>query len=243
MPFNTSIHKNILLQILTDIYSDNTIGPFLGFKGGTAAYLFYNLERFSVDLDFDLLNAEKEDYIFERVKKIVKKFGTLKEDEKKRFNLLFVVSYKNKERNARNIKIEINRRKFGSKFVLKSFMGISMLVMNQEDMFANKLLAMYERIGRANRDIFDVWFFLHKIWPVNKKIVEERSGVTFKEFLEKCIAKLEKKDNKDILNGLGELLDEKQKAWAKEHLVKDALFLLKLKLEGEKDIEKYGGRI
>jgi len=60
MALNASIHKNILLQILADIYSDNTIGPFLGFKGGTAAYLFYGLDRFSVDLDFDLLDKKKE---------------------------------------------------------------------------------------------------------------------------------------------------------------------------------------
>lgn len=47
-------HKNILLQILKDIYSDTTIAPYLGFKGGTAAHLFYNLNRDSFDLDFDL---------------------------------------------------------------------------------------------------------------------------------------------------------------------------------------------
>ncbi len=34
-----------------------------------------------------------------------------------------------------------------------------MLVMKKEDMFAHKLVAMTERTGMANRDIFDVWFF------------------------------------------------------------------------------------
>ena len=43
MIFNFAEHKNILLQILKDIYTDVTVGPILGFKGGTAAYLFYNL--------------------------------------------------------------------------------------------------------------------------------------------------------------------------------------------------------
>ena len=41
--------------ILKDIYADITINSLLGFKGGTCAYFFYNLPRFSVDLDFDLL--------------------------------------------------------------------------------------------------------------------------------------------------------------------------------------------
>ena len=44
-------HKNVLIRILKDIFTDPTIGPVLGFKGGTAAYLFYGLNRFSVDLD------------------------------------------------------------------------------------------------------------------------------------------------------------------------------------------------
>lgn len=82
MALNITIHKNIMIKILKDIYSDTTIGPILAFKGGTAAYLFYELARFSVDLDFDLLDAEKEDYVFERIKNIVEKYGTLKEVNK-----------------------------------------------------------------------------------------------------------------------------------------------------------------
>ena len=41
-------------QILKDIYTDVSISPLLGLKGGTCAYFFYGLPRFSVDLDFDL---------------------------------------------------------------------------------------------------------------------------------------------------------------------------------------------
>ena len=55
MTLNYSIHKNIQLQILKEIYTDTTIAPLLGFKGGTAALMFHDLNRFSVDLDFDLL--------------------------------------------------------------------------------------------------------------------------------------------------------------------------------------------
>ena len=54
------VHKTVLLQILKDIYTDGSLGPVLGLKGGTAAHFFYDLGRFSVDLDFDLLNAAKK---------------------------------------------------------------------------------------------------------------------------------------------------------------------------------------
>jgi predicted nucleotidyltransferase component of viral defense system len=48
-------HKFLLLQILKDIYNNVTISSLLGFKGGTALMLFYDLPRFSVDLGFNLL--------------------------------------------------------------------------------------------------------------------------------------------------------------------------------------------
>lgn len=231
---NASIHKKILLQILSDIYSDKTVGPFLGFKGGTAAYFFYGLSRFSVDLDFDLLDSAKEDYVFEEIKKILKKYGVVKEAEKKRFNLLFVLAYDKKEEKAQNIKLEINRRDFGSKYELKSYMGISMLVMAKDDMFANKLVAMSERLGKTNRDIYDVWFFSQNNWPIKKEIIEKRSGMSFKEFLQKTILALEKLSDRNILGGIGELLTEKQKVWAKAKLKAETLFLLKMILENEK---------
>lgn len=234
MTLNVTTHRNILIKILKDIYTDSTIGPVLGFKGGTAAYLFYDLCRFSVDLDFDLLDAVKEDHVFERIKKILENYGTLKEAEKKRFNLFYMLSYYNKVEGAQNIKVEANRRDFGSKYDVKSYLGISMKVMTREDMAAHKLVAMFERIGRTNRDIFDAWFFLEKNWPVNRQIVETRTGMSFKDFLRKCINLLEKMTDKNILAGMGELLDSRQKDWAKAGLRAETIFQLKLKLDNEK---------
>lgn len=229
--FDTSVHKNILFQILKDIYSDTTVSPLLGFKGGTAAFMFYELNRFSVDLDFDLLDADKEDYVFDRIEQIAKKYGSIKELQRKRFNLLFVLSYEDK---TRKIKIEINRRSFGSRYELKTYLGVSMLVMAKEDMFAHKLMAMHERVGKTSRDIYDVWFFLEHRWPINKQIAEQRAGISFLELLQKCIKQLEKMNNRNILDGLGDLLTESQKDWARSKLRNETIFLLKARLESEK---------
>ena len=235
MALDTSKHKNILIKILKDIYADATISPVLGFKGGTAATFFYGLDRFSVDLDFDLLDAGKEDYVFGRVKTIIESYGTLKQARKKRFNLLYILSYDDKDINAQNVKVEINRREFGSRYSVESFLGISMQVMVKEDMAAHKLCAMYERLGKTNRDIFDVQFFLSHDWPVNKKIIENRMGVSYTGFLKKCIETMEKFDDSNVLSGMGELLlTENQKAWAKAKLKSEVLFLLRLALEKEK---------
>ena len=210
---NPAIHKVKLIQILKDIYSNTALSPYLGFKGGTAAYLFYDLSRFSVDLDFDLLDETKTDFVFEQIHQILKGHGK--------------ISYQDQ---SHTVKIEINRREFGSRYELKTYLGISMLVMVPADMLAHKLMAMIERMGKTNRDIYDVWFFLKNNWPLNYEIVEQRSALPFKELLQKCIQALEKMSDHKILNGIGELLDLEQKKWAKTGLRKDTIFLLKLRL-------------
>lgn len=233
MTLDRTIHKNILIKILKDIYTDSSLGPILGFKGGTAAHLFYNLERFSVDLDFDLLDQKKEEYVFQAIKEILENYGTLKQADKKRFNLIYVLSYSGKIPEAQNIKVEINRRDFSSKYEVKSYLGISMKVMVPEDMFAHKLCAMYERIGKTNRDIFDVWHFLQNGWPINKKILENRTEMNFRKFLQECINLLERMSDQNILSGMGELLDEKQKDWVRTKLRTETIFLLKAYRESQ----------
>lgn len=227
MKLDISTHKTILFQILKDIYSDTMIAPFLGFKGGTAALMYYNLNRFSVDLDFDLLDESQENVVFEHVLKIIQRYGTVRESNRKRFGIFFVLSY---EDTARHVKVEINRRQFGSRYEIKTYLGVSMLVMVPEDVFAHKLVAMHERIGKTSRDIYDVWFFLRERFPINRVIVEERSGMAFDEFLQTCIRQLEKMSNRHILDGVGELLMPSQKDWAKTKLRDDTVALLKLRL-------------
>lgn len=231
MTLDYSKHKNILLQILKDIYSDTSIAPHLGFKGGTAALLFYDLNRDSIDLDFDLLDESKEAEVFEKINKIAESYGTIIDSRIKHFNLLNVISY---APGAQKIKVEVNRRNFGSKYGVMTLLGISMLVMIREDMFAHKIIAMHERVGKTSRDIYDAWFFLKNNWPINKEIVEQRSGKTFKEILQITAEQLEKMDNKHILDGLGDFLTEPQKDWARAKLRTETIFLLKARMESEK---------
>ena len=228
MTVNYAKHKNILLQILKDVYSDTSISPHLGFKGGTAASLFYGLNRDSFDLDFDLLDENKQQIVFEKIQKIAASYGKVIDSKVKRFNLLNVISYDTK---SQNIKIEVNRRDFGSRYEVKTLLGISMLVMVEEDMFAHKLMAMLERVGKTSRDIYDVWYFLKNNWPINKEIMEKRSGVSFKEALQKCVQEMKKIKDRNLLVGLGESLSDSQKDWARAKLKSETIFLLKARLE------------
>lgn len=228
MAINIATHRTVLFQVLKDIFSDTTVAPFLGFKGGTAAVMFYGLDRFSVDLDFDLLDEGKQEVVFERLIKIVERHGMVRDARIKRFSLFCLLSYEDK---GRNVKVEVNRRQFGSKYELKTYLGVSMPVMVAEDMFAHKLMAMHERIGKTSRDIYDVWFFLKNRFPINKDIIEKRAGVPYNALLDKCIDQLEKLHDKHILDGVGEFLNDRQKASAREKLRSETIALLELRKE------------
>ena len=228
---DVSLHRTILLQILKDIYTDTSIATYLGFKGGTACLLFYELDRFSVDLDFDLLDIKQKDFVFNKIEQILLKYGMLKEKLQKRYSLFFLLDYSGRKENSPNIKVEINIRNFGSKYEILSFLGISMKVMIKQDLLANKLVAMYERINKATRDIYDVYFFLNKRWNVNKNIIEQRTKLKYEDFINKCIVLLKKVNSNSLLFGMGELVNDKQKSWIKNSLIKETIFLLKIQLD------------
>jgi hypothetical protein len=224
-------HKNLLIQILKDIYTNKFLINKLGFKGGTAAYLFYNLNRDSVDLDFDLIDTEDEFRVLNEIKEILLKYGKIVDFFNKKNTLINIVSYSKEDR---NIKVEINKNNYGARYEGKNFMGFLIKVMRREDMIAFKLLAMNDRLGKANRDIFDVCFFLRNNWEINKDIVEKISKKTFKNFLIDLVEKLEKFDDVRILNGLGDFLNVKQKDNVRKNLKQDTLFELKKLLRNEK---------
>ena len=225
---NPTIHKKILIQILKSIYSDSQIGSSLGFKGGTAALMFYNLPRFSVDLDFDLLNISQEDQVFKKLPLLLAQFGELFESRKKRFTLFFLLSYKKGER---MVKIEISRRPTPSSYEIKSYLGIPMKVVSQSDMVAGKMAALVTRKKLAARDIFDTWFFLQNNWEPNETTLLQKTGLSKPMVLQKAIKIIQNLDQPKFLEGLGELVDEGQKYWIKNKLKDEILFLLKLNLE------------
>ena len=106
---NKEKHQLIMGQVLKDIYTDVSISPLLGFKGDTCTYFFYNLPRFSVDLDFDLLEVTEENQkmVFEKIVAILSKYGTIKDQYIKRFTVFALLSYGDEDHND---KVEINVR-------------------------------------------------------------------------------------------------------------------------------------
>ena len=218
-------HKFFLIQILKDIYSDIELANYIGFKGGTALMFFYDLPRLSLDLDFNLIYPEREDVTFNKIRKIIIQYGKITDEAKKYFGPLVVLDY---GVNERKLKIEISKRSFNDRYEIKNFLGINMKVMVQEDMFAHKLCALLERNELANRDIFDCWFFMNRRTPINKIIVESRTGIKLEEYFSKCIENLESVSGRSLLYGIGELLDTKMKKFVKTKMLSEVLKLLNI---------------
>lgn len=217
-------HRFFLVQILKDIYSDIELSSFLGFKGGTALMFFYDLPRFSIDLDFNLLNIEKEDIAYKKVRYILLKYGKIFDEAKKFYGPLIVLDY---GINERKLKVEISNREFENRYEIKNLLGINVKVMVQEDMFAHKLCALLDRNAVANRDIFDCWFFMQRQTPINKNIVESRMKTSLDQNIEACIQLLEGMSDKGLLQGMGELIDNKMKRFVRVELRSEVIRLLK----------------
>lgn len=216
-------HKFFMMQVLKDIYSDKELALSLGFKGGTALMFFYNLPRFSVDLDFNLLDREKEKKVYEKVRKILLKYGKIHDEAMKFYGPIIVFDYGMGER---KLKVEISNREYDNHYEIKNLLGIEMKVLSLPDMFAHKLCALLDRSEVTSRDIFDCWFFLQNHVAINANIVESRMELPLGDYIQKCIQYLEQVSDKSLLNGLGELMDAKMKSFVKTKLRKETIQLL-----------------
>lgn len=228
---NKEKHQLIMGQILKDIYCDVAIGPLLGLKGGTCAYFFYSLPRFSVDLDFDLLSVNEKNIkmIFEKIAGILSKYGQVKKQHTKKFTIFFLLSYGDSDH---NIKVEINVRNLVDNiqdhYELKDHLGISMFVAKKDYLFASKLAALTSRNEIAMRDVYDIHYFAKNNWDINAEIIAARTGRTIKEYLTDCLMYIETIKDSQMLRGLGELVaGNKEKDWIKNHLKTDVIFMLK----------------
>ncbi|MDA9128877.1 nucleotidyl transferase AbiEii/AbiGii toxin family protein [Candidatus Gracilibacteria bacterium] len=222
MKINKEIHRKIMFSLLKEIF-ENEVGKKLAFKGGTACYFLHNLDRFSTDLDFDYLGTNKDSENIDLcIINIAQKYGDIKKGS---HNLK--LSYGS---NDVNIKIDINRKIWeNNHYEILNFYGTNIKVQDKKSTFSNKLVALTER--NTNRDIYDVYFFFKNNFPINEKLIQERTGKTKTELFQKITQKLESfPKSYKILDGLGEVLNEKQKFFVKEKMLPELIAILQYEI-------------
>jgi len=229
---DTKKHKINLTNILIDIYKDADIAKNLGFKGGTCTMLFYNLPRFSVDLDFDFIGNKKDiDKITNKITNLLAKKFTIKDNSTKYNTLFWLLSY---EKGEHNIKVEISTRDNPyNHYENRSFYGVAIKTLDIKDMIAHKMVAFTERPSIANRDLFDIHFLLGTEYAsqVNYDIIKLRTGKKPLEFYKYLLEEVNKINPKNILEGLGEVLTNPQKDWAKAKLLIELTGLIQRQID------------
>lgn len=186
-------HKNQIFLLLREILKDPFLSQHLMFKGGTYASLRGVLDRFSVDLDFDLPNKEEK----EKIRDICyNKFDKLKlsiKDESKNY-LQFFLRYDapDGERNTLKLEINDNVSKYNTyEKVLLEQVNMYCNGHTLDTMFANKLVACKDRFDNngkiAGRDFYDIYKFFLEGLDINKEVIEDRMGMDYVEYLKSLI--------------------------------------------------------
>lgn len=228
-------HKLYMAQILSLIFKDKDLCNALGFKGGTAMMFFHGLPRFSTDLDFNLLDASKLDLVYDRVRQILLRFGTIDDEAKKLYGPILVLNYGKGER---MLKVEITNRQYDNHYETLTLAGTDIRVLTIPDMFAHKLCAMGERL--SPRDVFDVWFFLQQLHAnINETIIKERTDKTVADYAAWCAQRVLEASPKLLMQGLGEVIDDSRtKSFVKTKLIDETAQALEL-FAAFPQIEKY----
>ncbi|MDP3027125.1 MAG: nucleotidyl transferase AbiEii/AbiGii toxin family protein [Nanoarchaeota archaeon] len=185
--------------VLFSIYSN--AGKELVFKGGTALYKIYKLNRFSEDLDFTLtkkLDIEKlankiiSDLMLLNIKVSIKEIKEYRNEINVRL-LLKGPLYKGSKERQCFIPLNISKReqtlepkKESLISLYKEIPNFDIFIMSEQEILAEKIRAIFTR--QKPRDIYDLWFLLIKknIIPdinlINTKLSIYSLKFDFKEF-------------------------------------------------------------
>lgn len=241
-------HKAWLYRILSAFYDDAYLAGVLYFKGGTCAAMLGWLDRFSVDLDFDLVGQEQDLLQTKKnMEKIFQRLGLEIKDQSQRVPQYFL-RYPAKDRERNTLKIDVSFPPVkANQYEARRFSEIDRIIICQtaETMFANKLVALIDRFEKkeaiAGRDVYDIHHFFENGLNINAAVITERTGQTAAEYLEKLIVFVEQKVTDELLaQDLNVLLPYDRFRVIRKTLKQETLMFLRDALERIKGQEKLG---
>lgn len=200
-----ALHKAVMYRLLTGILDNKKLAGSLIFKGGTCATMLGWLDRFSIDLDFDLERDKKKKETEEDLEKLFHKLG-LKVRQKSSSELFFVLKYEAPESARNTLKFSVfpnpPKANLCQNFYLEDLKRYARC-QTKETMFANKLAAVFDRYKKykaiAGRDIYDIHRFFIQGFGFEDKIIEERLQKKPKDYLLELADFIEKKVSEKIL--------------------------------------------
>ncbi|MGD0751845.1 MAG: nucleotidyl transferase AbiEii/AbiGii toxin family protein [Anaerolineales bacterium] len=188
-----ALHKSYLNRLLIEIIDQPVLAHALAFKGGSCAAMLGYLDRFSVDLDFDLVKDASETILWDAFHKV---FDYLDLKVMGEFDkvLFFQLRYPNDPGKRNTMKLSVNSIEIHSnEYRVQYLPEIDRLVNSQtiDTMFANKLVAVTDRYKLhrtvARRDIYDIHYFFMHGYTYHAAVIKERTGKDPQDYLEELI--------------------------------------------------------
>lgn len=231
------IHKSYLNRLLIEIVDRLLLSQHLALKGGTCAAMLGYLDRFSIDLDFDVLKNADETALRQAFHQAFDYLGLTIAEE---FDnaLMFRLRYPSEPGRRNNLRVGASSlRVKANKYQVRYLPEIDRMMTCQtvETMFANKLVAVTDRYDLygtiAGRDIYDIHHFFVKGYSYRTEIIQERTGLTPGGYLKNLANFIKKHVTQTIINeDLNTLLPNKQFQQVRKVLIPETLAWLEREL-------------
>jgi len=203
---NNAFHKAQMYRLLISLLDNHKIAPNIFFKGGTCSQMLGFLDRFSVDLDFDLKPGVDKKALRKELHIVFKDLNLKIKDESKRA-LQFFLAYKPIEGKRNTIKLDILDNPFKTiEYKAQFLKDIDRTAICQtiESIFANKLVALTDRFNKrktlAGRDIYDIHYFFTNGFDYKQEIIKERTGKAPSAYLKELKKFIKDKITQDVIN-------------------------------------------
>lgn len=236
MKSEDSVHRMHLYRLLSEIADNYVVSQNVYFKGGTCASMLGCLDRFSVDLDFDIkpsLTASNA-VLDKELRKIFRQLD-YEVKQKSKNELFYIIKYQSPQKSRNSIKVSIMSDVTKSNiYVSQYFQSIDRYLNCQtiETMFSHKLISLTDRYKKyktiAGRDLYDIHYFFLQGYRYNPRIIEERTKKDTTKYLQELIIFIEKKVTNEIVNqDLNYLITYEKFSKIRKILIKETIMMIK----------------
>ncbi|MFB6191633.1 MAG: nucleotidyl transferase AbiEii/AbiGii toxin family protein [Candidatus Nanohaloarchaea archaeon] len=178
--------KLYLQDIMLSTVSRETADE-LVFKGGTALLKFYQLDRFSEDLDFTAREDLDFGELVSKIRRDLENYGaTVEEEDQEETDRSFKARlgvqgplYTGERRSLCFIRIEINRKssvkqlqnlRYNPRF--QDITSFELPVLTEEEILAEKIRAVVTR--KQARDLYDIYHLLKKSVSIDPELLQDK---------------------------------------------------------------------
>ena len=201
-----ALHKAQLYRLLICLLDNQKIAPNIFFKGGTCTAMLGFLDRFSVDLDFDLKKEANKQELRKELRSLFSNLGLEVKDESKTA-LQFFLKYQAPENQRNTIRLEILDNPFLTIDYRAQYLreiDRTAICQTRESIFANKLVALTDRYKKrktiAGRDVYDIHYFFSQGYDYKQEIIKERTGKSVLAYLKELRTFVKDRMSQAIIN-------------------------------------------